>query len=44
MRAMTNMRETLDSWRPFHWLEEDEVTCDNEDHGCDQTEGQRPEL
>ena len=43
-RAMTNMRETLDSWRPFHWLEEEEATCDNEDHGCDQTEGQRPEL
>ena len=36
-RAMTKMRETLESWRPYHWLQED---CDNQHRDCDQTEDQ----
>ena len=34
--AMANIRQTLETWRPYHWLEEGEH-CDSNTHNCDQT-------
>ena len=34
--AMANIRETLETWRPYHWLEED-PHCDTNHDNCDQT-------
>ena len=34
--AMANIRQTLEAWRPYHWLEEGEH-CDSNTHNCDQT-------
>jgi len=37
-RAMANMRETLESWEPYQWLEEEGEDCDNLHHNCHQPE------
>merc|ERR1719219_2411633 len=35
--AMANIRQTLETWRPYHWLQ-DGGHCDtNHHHNCDQT-------